>query len=142
MYTTLLLVNIGLNPLGSKRQEESELICKHVVFDGTISKPSNVDKPVEPVFDAHMHDDCKYESKYSKPNSVKEENKQRMEEHASSVPLNKTSLLITNQMTTNKEQIDDEHKSSCSDGSFELGTHHQVRQDAMFGIITVHTVDI
>ena len=45
-------------------------------------------------------------------------------------------------MKIEKQQIEDKYKSSCSDGSFELRTHHQGRQDAMIGIITVHTVDI
>ena len=51
-------------------------------------------------------------------------------------------ILSFNEMKTEKQPIEDKHKSSNSDGSFELRTHHQGRQDAMIGIITVHTVDI
>ena len=117
-------------------------MCKHVGFDDTISKLSNIDKTVEPVVDAHKYHHCKYELKYSAPDSVKKGNKQRVEANVSSTSVNKTPPLVTNEMKTEKQQIEDKHKSSCSDGSFELRTHHQGRQDAIIGIITVHTVDI
>ena len=117
-------------------------MCKHVGFDDTISKLSNIDKTVEPVVDAPKYRGCKYELEYSAPDSVKKENKQRVDANVSSTSVNKTPPLVTNEMKTEKQQIEDKHKSSCSDGSFELRTHHQGRQDAMNGIITVHTVNI
>ena len=116
-------------------------MCKHVGFDDTISKLSNIDKTVEPVVDANKNNSCKYSLKYV-PNSVKKGNKQRAEANVSSTSVNKTPPLVTNEMKIEKQQIKDIHKSPCSDGSFELQTHHQGRQEAMIGIITVHTVDI
>ena len=117
-------------------------MCKHVGFDDTISKLSNIDRTVEPVVDANKNNSCKYDLKYSVPNSERKGNKQKVEANVSSTSVDKTPPLVTNEMKTEKQQIEDKYKSSCSDGSFELGAHHQVRQDAMFGIITVHTVDI
>ena len=117
-------------------------MCKHVGFDDTISKLSNIDKTVEPVVDGNKNNSCKYDLKYYVPNVVKKGNKQRAEANVSSTSLNKTPPLVTNEMKIEKQQIKDIHKSPCSDGSFELQTHHQGRQEAMIGIITVHTVDI
>ena len=117
-------------------------MCKHVGFDDTISKLGNIDKTVEPVVDGNKNNSCKYDLKYYVPNVVKEGNKQRAEANVSSTSVNKTPPLVTNEMKMEKQQIKDIHKSPCSDGSFELQTHHQGRQEAMIGIITVHTVDV